>query len=46
MTMKWSGYTRRGADEIGKVFAKRTFYYLMLVASLGVLLGASVKWHG
>ena len=44
--MKWSGYTKRGADQIGKVLAKRTFYYLMLVASLGVLLGASVKWHG
>jgi hypothetical protein len=44
--MKWSGYPKRGVAELRKAFGKRTFYYLMLVASLGVLLGASVKWHG
>ncbi len=44
--MKWSGHAKRGVEELRRVFGKRAFYYLMLVASLGVLLGASVKWHG
>jgi len=44
--MKWSGCPKRGAVELRKALGKRAFYYLMLVASLGVLLGASVKWHG
>ena len=44
--MKWDGYVAGGAEKLSRGLGKKAFYYLMLVASLGVLLGASVKWHG
>jgi hypothetical protein len=29
-----------------KLFSGRMFAYLLTIAALGLLLGASVKWHG
>ncbi|MDD5263462.1 MAG: hypothetical protein PHU43_01325 [Candidatus Bipolaricaulis sp.] len=44
--MKWCGYTGRGAEKMAKLFSSKAAYYLLAIATLGVLLGASVKWHG
>ena len=29
-----------------KLFSAKAFTYLLTIATLGLLLGASVKWHG
>jgi len=44
--MKWGGYTTKGAEKMGKLFGAKGLYYLLAIATLGMLLGASVKWHG
>jgi hypothetical protein len=44
--MKWCGYTDRGVEKMAKLFGGKAAYYLLAIAALGVLLGASVKWHG
>jgi len=30
----------------GKLLGKKAFYYLLMIVSLGLVLGAGVKWHG
>ncbi len=44
--MRWGGYTGGGMRVLAKFFGLRTFYGLLPIAMLGLLLGASVKWHG
>jgi len=48
--MKWQGYSSNAENRINKLFAKLTkkkgIYYLLMIASLGLALGASWKWHG
>ena len=44
--MKWCGYTDKGVEKMAKLFGGKAAYYLLAIAALGVLLGASVKWHG
>ena len=44
--MKWEGYTTKGAEKMRKLFGGKVLYYLLALASLGMLLGSSVKWHG
>ena len=44
--MKWSGYTRKGEERMKKLFGARGLTYLLTIATLGLLLGASMKWHG
>ncbi|MDD5220557.1 MAG: hypothetical protein PHV11_08330 [Candidatus Bipolaricaulis sp.] len=44
--MKWCGYTDKGAEKMARLLGGKTAYYLLAIASLGLLLGASVKWHG
>ncbi|MEA3239202.1 MAG: hypothetical protein U9Q94_05425 [Candidatus Bipolaricaulota bacterium] len=47
--MKWQGYSPNAGNRISKLFAKLTknkgIYYLLMIASLGLALGAGVKWH-
>jgi hypothetical protein len=47
--MKWQGYNSSAGNKVNRVFAKlakhRSIYYLLMIASLGLALGASVKWH-
>jgi len=44
--MKWDGYNARGEETMKKLFSVKGFTYLLTIATLGLLLGASVKWHG
>ena len=44
--MKWCGHTARGVETMKKLFGGRAAYYLLAIAAVGLLLGASVKWHG
>ena len=44
--MKWGGYTAKGAEKMSKLFGAKGLYYLLAIATLGMLLGATVKWHG
>ncbi len=48
--MKWQGYNPNAGDKVNKIFAKlaknKGIYYLLMIASLGLALGANVKWHG
>ena len=47
--MKWSGFTKEGETTMKKLtkklFGNKVAYYLMTVVAVGLLLGASVKWH-
>ena len=47
--MKWGGYNAQAEERanklIGRLFRSKALYTLMLVATLGMLLGASIKWH-
>jgi hypothetical protein len=48
--MKWGGYDSRASERLSKVLGrfvgKRGAYYLMMLLALGLILGASFKWHG
>jgi len=44
--MKWCEFNREGEGKMRKLFGGKVMYYLFAVATLGLLLGASVKWHG
>ena len=47
--MKWQGYNTNSETKLNKVFAKvakhKGLYYLLMIASLGLALGANWKWH-
>jgi hypothetical protein len=49
VSMKWRGNNLSAGEKLNKVFGKilgkRGFYYLMMIAALGLALGAGVKWH-
>jgi len=44
--MKWGGYTKKGQRTMKKLFSGKAFTYLLTITTLGLLLGASLKWHG
>jgi len=44
--MKWNGYTKEGERTMKKLFSAKGFTYLLTIATVGLLLGASLKWHG
>jgi len=44
--MNWCGYTEKGAGKMAKLLSGKVAYYLLAIAALGLLLGASVKCHG
>jgi len=48
--MKWHGYNSNAGNTMNKAFGKlaknRWLYYLLMIVSLGLALGASFKWHG
>jgi hypothetical protein len=44
--MKWNGYTEKGEARMRKLFSGKGLTYLMTIATLGLLLGANMKWHG
>ena len=48
--MKWQGYSPNAGNKMNERFAKlaknKGIYYLLMILSLGLALGANVKWHG
>ncbi len=44
--MKWSGYTKEGERTMKRLFSAKGLTYLLAIATLGLLLGANLKWHG
>jgi len=45
MKLSW-GRTHGGGTRMKKLFNGKAFTYLLTIATLGLLLGASLKWHG
>jgi len=47
--MKWGGYSSNASDRMNKFFkmvlGNKGIYYLLMIATLGLLLGAGFKWH-
>ena len=47
--MKWEGYSANAGEKLNKFMAKtfgrKGFYYLLMIAALGLILGAGFKWH-
>ncbi len=43
--MKWGGHNRKGGEEMKKLFSGKTMYYLLAIATLGLLLAESIKWR-
>ncbi|MCK4570565.1 hypothetical protein KAT84_01315 [Candidatus Bipolaricaulota bacterium] len=47
--MKWGGYNRKGEERmkraVGKLFGGKTMYYLLVIATLGLLLAENIKWR-
>jgi hypothetical protein len=44
--MKWCGYNRKGEAAMRKLFSAKGLTYLLTIATVGLLLGANLKWHG
>jgi len=44
--MKWGALNGKGGPTMKKLFSGKVFGYLLTIATLGLLLGANVKWHG
>lgn len=46
-TKKWGGYSLQAKVNkfFGKAIGKRGIYYLLTIAALGLVLGASMKWR-
>jgi len=46
--MKWGGYSSRAGEKanrfFGRLVANKGIYYLLMIAVLGLLLGAGYKW--
>jgi len=46
--MKWGGYSSHAGEKANRFFGKlvgnKGIYYLLMIAVLGLLLGASYKW--
>ena len=46
--MKWGGYTPQVSERLDRAFRKlaghKGIYYLLMIATLGLLLGAGAKW--
>jgi len=43
--MKWGGYTRNGEERMKKLFGRKSVWYLLTLAAVGLLLAQSIKWH-
>jgi hypothetical protein len=44
--MKWNGYNGKGQATMKKLFSGKVLMYLLTIATLGLMLGANMKWHG
>ena len=46
MKVSWGEPNPRGGTAMKKLFSAKGLTYLLTIATLGLLLGASLKWHG
>jgi hypothetical protein len=46
MKLSWGNPKFSGGQATRKSFSTKGFTYLVMIAALGLLLGASLKWHG
>ena len=46
MKMSWGTPTSGGGRTMKKLFSGKVLTYLLTIATLGLLVGASMKWHG
>jgi len=44
--MKYTERNHKGERTMKKLFTAKGFTYLLSILTLGLLLGANVKWHG
>ena len=44
--MKWGRPNTKGGCSMKKMFGIKGLTYLLSILTLGLLLGASLKWHG
>ena len=44
--MSWGRPNPRGGTTMKKLFSAKGLTYLLTIATLGLLLGANMKWHG
>ena len=44
--MKWEGYNDKAERVVRKLFGVKGLTYLVSILMLGLLVGASAKWHG
>ncbi len=42
--MKWGGYTRNGEERMKKLFGRKSVWYLLTLAAVGLLLAQNIKW--
>ena len=42
--MKWGGYNRNGEERMKKLFDRKSVWYLLTLAAVGLLLAQSIKW--
>jgi hypothetical protein len=43
--MKWGGYNRNGEERMKRLFSGKSVWYLLTLATMGLLLAQSIKWH-
>jgi hypothetical protein len=43
--MKWGGYNREGEKRMKKLFSGRAMYYLLMIATLALVLAENIKWR-
>jgi len=46
MKMGGENPSREGETRMRKLFSGKALTYLLTIATLGLLLGANMKWHG
>ena len=44
-TMKWGGYNEKGEERMRRLLGTKAVYYLLTIATLGLLLAESIKWR-
>jgi len=43
--MKWGGYNEKGEERMRRLLGTKAVYYLLTIATLGLLLAESIKWR-
>jgi hypothetical protein len=46
MKMSWGEPNSKGGARMKRLFSAKGLTYLLTIATVGLLLGANLKWHG